>query len=366
MFPPNNMRAAFCTLALAASPLGAADPPPVSPEENPLVLPPMEVRGQFEAEGWVLARIDHTEFLSQLSAEQTRVLIDDFVIFQEFVRAKYPEAALPADDPVTVVLCNNAKEYRNFAGDRRYFVATLPESERFILIDVNRVPAFEDPIDSLIRLMRMSWMDVAYQRIPPGKYPLWRELGTKNLLAAIQIRDDARLEMGLPPFNPHMKGAQIAIPTGSGVRVPTFPTVSPQFGLNYGDLVPLETLFTVTRQSSKTAGRGLALSATAFMHQCLFSAKQRQLRTPYAKFISRLETGPYSEKLFLECFGKKTEDMDRLLRDYVFSPSIKYESRRCKFPPTPPFEVRKARPAEVLHLLRECQRLQAAAAARSR
>ena len=58
--------------------------------------------------------------------------------------------------------------------------------------------------------------------------------------------------------------------------------------------------------------------------------------------------------------------MNRWIRSYAKDdPTMKYETFTYKYPPTPPFEVRAAKPAEVLQLLRECQRLQAAAAAKA-
>lgn len=343
MFPLNTLRAAFGTLALAVSPLGAADPPPVSPEENPLVLPPLEVRGQFAAEGWVYARIDCTEFLSQLSAKQTRALIDDFVIFQDFVRAKYPEAALPAEYPVTVVLCDRTDSFRQFGGNKENFSATMPDSERFILIDASQ-------LNNLEKVIRRKWTGLAFKRHPAGKYPLWRELGTRQILADIRMMD-GRLELGFPQFFP------------SGTSAPGFT----QF--NLPRLLPLSELFSLTRENPEYRNPESDLAwvahsqSTAFMHLCLFSTRYQRFRQPFQQFIRRLESEPVSESLFRDCFGMSYVEMNRWLRSYALSDSrMRYETLRYKYPPTPSFTVREARPAEVLHLLRECQRLQAAAA----
>lgn len=333
--------------------LRAAEQPATPPPEETVVLPTFEVPGKFPAEGWVYARIGQTEFLSQLSEKQTRVFADDFAIFQEFVRARYPEAALPADQPVTVVLCNSTASFRQFGGSTEKFTDLLPHSNRFILIDASQVHYVE-------RSIRRRWMDLAFNYQPPGKYPLWRQWAARELLTVLRINGD-RLEVGYPPYNPHSEGGKIVKPMGA----PMPPSVvSNQFYLMANTVLPLGSVFQGKRPWPEGADSySFRMEATAFSHMCQFSTRHTKWREPYKKFVTRLEAEPYSAELFQECFGKSPKDMERLLRDYIFSPSLKYESLRFKFPPTADFEVREALPVEVLRLLRESQRLLAVAEA---
>lgn len=331
--------------------LRAAEQPTIPPPEETVVLPTFEVPGKFPAEGWVYARIGQTEFLSQLPEKQTRIFADDLAVFQEFVRARYPEAALPADQPVTVVLCNSTASFRQFGGSTEKFTDLLPHSNRFILIDTSQVNYVE-------RSIRRRWMDLAFNYQEPDKYPLWRQWAARELLSVLRISGD-RLEVGYPPHNPHSEGGKIVKPIGA----PMPPSViSKQFYLMANTVLPLETIFQGKRPWAEGADSyTFRMEATAFSHMCQFSTRHKKWRESYKKFVSRLETEAYSGKLFQECFGKSPKDMERLLRDYIFSPSIKYESLRFKFPPTPAFEVREALPVEVLRLLRESQRLLAVA-----
>jgi hypothetical protein len=352
--------AVVCPLVLGLAAFGS-EPDPPTPDRippDPLVLPLLTVPGEFSAEGWCYTRTDSTEFLSQLSKKITKNLSDDFVIFQQFVRANFPEAALPATSPFTIVLCTNPKDFRLFAPNAHTTVFQFSNSERLLLVDANAMR-----LEMIERVIRARWLELGY-RHQPRNQPLWQELGTQNLLLALQVTTKNHLEFGFPPFNPHSKGGQVILPRGTII-----PLFSVQFGLGPGDTLPSAQMFTMTRRSPKSAEKSqykMSMQATAFMHLCLFSAKQRQLRQPYAKFVARLDTAPFSEELFRECFGKSTQEMDWLLYDYIFSSDLKYETKRYRYSPAEAAEVREAKPAEVLRLLRECQRLLPSPAAETR
>lgn len=316
------------------------------PPEEIIELPIFEVSGKFPAAGWVYIKINNTEFISQLSKNQTVILADDFAIFQEFVRAKYPEAALPADYPLTVVLCSSTESFRSFVPATRSGSSTFPDSNRFILIDTSQ-------INKISKAIRKRWIGLAFRAQPLGKYPLWRELATQELLAATLITD-GKLEVGFTPFAPNKQAVKRVRYLGE----PAQPTYSAQFNITRGDLLSFDALFQIKRPLPPTIDLFIAsMEAVGFMHMCQFSTRHKKWREPFRKFITRLETESFSEELFQECFRISSKDMKSILNAYLFDSSIKYESFRYKFSPTFPFEVRDAEPVEVLRLLRECRRL---------
>ena len=335
------LRCAMVTLlaglrCFAADPVAVPAGDPTADPEEILVLPPVVVQGPFPAKGWVYARAGRTEVFSQLSAKETRIYLDDFLIFQDFVQGHFPEASLPVDQPVTVVLCDRTKAYRMFGGEADRTSSTLPGSHRFILIDAAEA---RRPEQSL----RRRYVALAFDRHPPGRYPLWRELGTRDILARLRIGKE-RLEIG--------------------------PLYSAAFGR--GPSLDLAELLFMNRPSLETARRnGLmdgsaSFHSTMFMHMCLFGSTppHRNLREPYQTFIRRLEKEPLSEELFRECFGRDFAGMNRLFQAYITGgPNVKFESRFFRFTASDPFEVRPASPAEVLRVLEAARALRAPGAA---
>jgi hypothetical protein len=321
-------------LASLGVPAAASDysPPPgaVTDPEEILVLPPVFVKGRFPAKGWVYARAGRTEIFSQFSAKETRILLDDFLIFRDFVQAHFPEASLPADLTVTVVLCDRTKSYRMFGGAADRTSSTLFGSSRFILIDGAEARRPEQS-------MRRRYFDLAFGRHPADRYPLWRELGTREILARLRIGKD-RLEIG--------------------------PLYSAAFGR--GPSLDLAELLSFTRPSLEIAKRnGLMNGAathqsTMFMHMCLFGSTRpfRDLREPYQTFVRRLEKEPFSEELFRECFGRDFTEMNGLLRAYIIGgANVKFESQYYRYTPSAPFEVHPAPAADVERVLIEARAL---------
>jgi hypothetical protein len=304
-------------------------------------LPAFEVAGKFPAEGWVYSRLGSTEILSELPAKETRAFADDFVTFREFVQAQYPEAAPPPEQRVLVVLCNRTAGYRGFGGSPDNDSKTLSAEHGFILIDASQLT-----VDQYLKAARRRLVAVGFQSHAAGRYPLWRELGMREILAQVRIGDN-RLEIGYPPF------------FSEGTRTPGGWN---QFNNNM--VLPMDTVFTVTREIPGFGGRdtsqfwNLYAQSTAFSHMCLFGVRYRKFREPYQKFITRLETEPFSAKLFQECFEMDLAEMNRVLRQYATGgTSMKYETRSYKFPPTSAVEVRPARPIEVLRMVRESRQL---------
>jgi hypothetical protein len=317
-------------MALAGQPLFAADQtsvpagePAADPTET-LVLPRVVIQGDFSAKGWVYARSGNTEIFSQLRAKETQGLLDDFLIFQDFVRAHFPEAALPVDQIVTIIICDSTKTYRLFGGKEDRISSTLPSSNRYILIDASEVRVIDQPI-------RRRYVALAFERHSPGRYPLWRELGTREILARLIIQKD-RLEIG--------------------------PLYSVAFGP--GSLLDLEQLLNFTNQTLELAKHNGVLDgaathqSTLFMHMCLFGSTPpfRKLREPFMIFINRLENEPLTETLFRECFGMDYVSMQNLLRAYMTGgPNVKFESRHFRFPPGDTAKAHPTRPSEISQLL---------------
>jgi hypothetical protein len=291
---------------------------------EPLILPPVVVTGDFPAKGWLYARSGRTEIFSQLRARETRDLLDDFLVFQDFVPAHFPEAALPADLTVTVILCANTRTFRLFGGEADRTSSARPGARPVILIDAAEAHHIE-------RSIRRRSVALAFDRQPPGRYPLWRQYGTREILARVLIGRH-HLEIGIS--HQHSFG--------------------PQRGPDLARLLAL------TPASLESAGRngdpyaGAYDHATLFMHMCLFGSTPpyRDLREPYQTFIRRLETEPLSEELFRACFGRDFAAMNALLQSYLAGgPKVKFESRHYRFPPGPPLEIRPARAADLSNLL---------------
>jgi hypothetical protein len=314
---------------LAADPAVVPTSPASADPEEILVLPPVVVKGSFPAKGWVYARAGRTEVFSQLSVKETRVLLDDFLNFQDFVQAHFPEASLPVDQTVTVVLCDRTRSFRMFGGGEDRTSSSLPGSSRFILVDGAEARRPE-------QVLRRRYISLAFDRHPPGRYPLWRQLGTREILARVIIRE-TRLEIGLRyrRFFAQQRGPDLT-------RLLSLTWQSPEFA----------------DPKSWEAGEAY-YHAEFFMHMCLFGATPpyRDLRKPYEIFIRRLEQEPLTEELFRECFGRDFAAMNYVFRAYITGENVKFESRHFRFTASDPFEVRRAEPAEVLGILQEAQAL---------
>lgn len=314
---------------------GLATDPIADPEET-VVLPPIVVKGPFPAKGWLYARAGRTEVFSQLSAKETRNLLADFLVFQDFVQSQFPEASLPIDQPVTVVLCDRTRIFRIFGGAENRTSSSLPGSHRFILIDAAEA---RRPEQSL----RRRYVALAFDRHPRGRYPLWRQLGTREILARVIIRE-AHLEIG--SLYKYMFGRQ------RGPDLAQLLALSPQSK-------------EFTDQNRWLAGEAY-YHATFFMHMCLFGSTEpyRDLREPYQTFAQRLEKEPFSEDLLRECFGRSFAEMNSLLQAYMTGgANVKFESRHVRFTKGDSFEVSPASPAEIRRILEESHALRAPAPA---
>ncbi|AOS43476.1 hypothetical protein Verru16b_00521 [Lacunisphaera limnophila] len=308
---------------LATEPDLLPDRARVSNPHDPLILPPVVVTGDFPTKGWLYARSGRTEILSQLRARETRDLLDDFLVFQDFVHAHFPEAALPADQPVTVVLCENTKTFRLFGGEADRTSSARSGTRPVILIDAAEARHVE-------RSLRRRSVALAFERSPLGRYPLWRQYGTREILARVVIGRQ-RLELGLS--HAHSFG--------------------PQRGPDLARLLALTPAALAAAERNGEPVLDAYHHATLFMHMCLFGSTRpyRDLRDPYQTFIRRLETEPLSEELFRACFGRDFAEMNTLLQTYsTGGAKVKFESRHYRFPPGPPLEIRPARAADLSSL----------------
>ena len=306
------------------------------PVSEPTVeLPTYTVEGTFPAEGWFYARVGRTEILSKLSIETTRTHLDDFLIFQDFVRAKFPEFAPPLDQPVTIVLCDRNNTFQDFVGQTGTGSTKPSAWDRFII--VNTSAAYQ--VDKLIR---RRWMKLGIRRQSGSQHPLWRQEATSQILSDILIRD-GRLELGLPPFVP----AGTSTPGFNQFNVQHTMAMSQVFGMTADGL-----------KGDEELAWNFHATSTAFVHLCLFSVRYKKFRGPYQQLLRRLEHEPMTEQLFRDCFGVDYAEMGRWVNDYAVRDShMKYETQFYRISSTPPFEVRAAKPAEVLRMLGEARRI---------
>jgi hypothetical protein len=317
----------------------AQSPPPTA--EEAVELPKFEVTGKFNAEGWLYGRAGNLEFLSHLQEKHTRALADDLLTFREFLEAFHPAYAPSKHAAITIVLCAPSEDFEIFSTAQ----GSATSGDRYLIING------DNDVETMERELRRQLIAQGRRHAVAPAIPLWLELATIETLVAIEVSSPTRLEIGFPPFNPRSEGGKIVIPRGSSMT--PRPTSSLQFALRYGDLIPLAQLFSLTRDS-KPGQRAMfahGLQATAFMHLCLYSAKHSQFRKAFDDFAKRLLHEQFSTTLFESCFGKSPAEMDWILRDYIFSPAMKYETRRYKVSPGETVTLRDARPSEVIFLL---------------
>lgn len=331
MRPPLSRRTLLANigaLLLAGLPGHAAD---AAEAASP---PPFVANTSIPTKGWLYARCGATEILSRLTARETRDYLEDFVIFQNFVRTQYPPAAFSPDWPLLVILCDRTRIFRAFGGEENRTSGELPDNYNFILVDGSEARAIEQSI-------RRRYVALAFEQHAEGRYPYWLQLGTRELLGQIRIGRNhvevGNLETAL--FQP-------------------------------GPMIDLGRLLALTKDSPEVARRhdgslGPAYhQATMFMHMCLFGTGEtrRTLRAPFARFTARLETEPLSEELFYECFGMGYADMHALLRGYLNGERTRFEIQRHGFAFAKSFTVRPAQPEEVIAVLEASQGLRSMAA----
>jgi hypothetical protein len=271
--------------------------------------------------GWLYARSGGTAILSRLSARETRLYLEDLLVFQNFVRSHYPEAALPADWPLVVVLCNSTQSFHAFGGQELRTSSVLPGSRHLILVDGAESSAIEKSI-------RRRYVALAFDQQPLGRYPLWRQWATREILAGALI-GKKHVQLGT---------------LGSSSFLP-------------GPMIGLDRLLAITPESPEAQPRPDGTSGPAyhqakmFMHLCLFgTAKYHpELREPFQRFAERLERDPLSEPLFQECFGMGYAEMHAVLRGYMNAGrSPPFKIHRYRYLPVAPVEIQPARPEEVL------------------
>lgn len=304
---------------------------PQAPDAPP--APPASLRRDIPTHGWHHARNGGTGILSRLSAEETKLHLEDFLIFQNFVRAHFPEAALPADWPLIVVVSHSTNTYRAFGGKEQRTSSTLPGSRHFILIDGAESGAIEQSI-------RRRYVELAFEQHPVDRYPLWRQWGTREILSRTLVGRE-QLQLGI---------------LHSSAFTP-------------GQMIDLGRLLALTPDSPEAALRADGSSGPAyhqammFMHMCLFGSARyhRELREPFQRFTARLETEPLSEGLFHECFGMDYAEMHAVLRGYMSgSPIPRFEIQRYRFGTTASVAVHAASPEEVMVVLEQARALLAA------
>jgi hypothetical protein len=332
-----SLQVAVCAQALQSGNIASPS------KEAPLELPKIEVLEEFDAKGWLYGRLGSTEILSQLSIKKTQELTADLVIFREFLASYCPEAAPPRDLPITIVLFG--KDYRDFGGLTKSDRRILAASDRYMFVNCDGIDAYWTE-----REIRERLMEIGFRSSTKHPCPLWRRLALIQIYSSVQVDHD-RIEIGYPPLNPHSLGGKITRPAGGRAS----PTYSMQFGLMYGDTIPLDALLNLTAENAPdhiTLYKH-GMQATAFMHLCLYNYKNKKLRESFNKFVDKSGVEPFNEQLFQECFGKSSAEMHSLVRAYLFGSSIKYETFRYKISPGPKLELREAQPKEVLTLLRQ-------------
>lgn len=316
---------AFAASTLLASASFAADP---AAEPPPLVSPSVAARPGIPTKGWLYARSGSTEVLSRLSAKETQIALDDFLVFQAFVRTHFPEASFASDWPMLVILCDSTWTFQAFGGQEFRVTGALPETSNFILVDGAESASVE-------RSIRRRYVSLAFEQHAEGRYPLWFRIGLRELLGQVRITRE-HIEFG--PVAPTTFGPGPMIDFG---RMLALTPDSPE-----QELLPNGFTGPAHRQ------------AVLFTHMCLFGTApaHRALREPFTRFLARLQREPLSEQLFYECFDMGYADMHAVLRGYMNGTGLsRYDMRRYRFKPQPPVSVSPAAPEVVLSVLEASQ-----------
>lgn len=210
-----------------------------------------------------------------------------------------------------------------------------------------------NPIASEERLAREAWTDLnrlALHRLA-DKAPVWFHEGFAQLYSMVAVTprsiDFGELPVPKAPANnarPYNANPNVNINTQRS-------TTTQNIGRLYIADIPELMAVTDTRELMRL--RGGRATATLFVHYCLYGDNGKYT-AQFFKFIDRLETEPFSEELFQECFNGKVSSFEAALNTYA-NDFRWYKTTRYKgkIPDMPKVLAREATQSEIARVKAE-------------
>ena len=311
-----------------------------SPAAGPVVTLPTytvsEPRLLPEPEAWRYGQVPGFEILSDDSVGDTKRLIHDFLLFQRAVGAVWPEVKRNFDLPVSLILCQRAKQFADFmpadAGAKPSATFSLSLRERELAAIVLNLEVANSPIaageladdgaglaesvaDYSSHLLRGEYVHFLLDRIDPPPPP-WLEAGLGQMLLRMTYDGDM---IGIPAIadtgDLAWRRAFAAKAKAAGAEVPPPPAVLSgeknfRTALAAGAIMPLDRMFRETSDVSLTGVSDTAWGRQCyqFVHLCLFGQKMH-LQKALLDFSIRASLQPPDENLFRRCFGMSYQEM---------------------------------------------------------